>query len=325
MLAASSSSILIRYAQQDGIASLAIAAWRMVLASLVLLPMALATRRREIRGLSPRSLLFAVVAGLFLAAHFTAWITSLEYTSVASSAALVTTNPVWVGLATVLLFRERLPGLTIAGIAVSLLGCLLIIWVDAAAEPTVAGLAGAAAGATGASTATAATTAAGAAGAAGAAAAAGRQPMLGNSLALAGAVCISAYLLTGRRIAASFSLLAYVTLVYGAAAVMLMLAAVAAGVELWRYPATGWAALAGLALVPQLIGHTAFNWSLRRLSPTFVALSILGEPVGSAILASLLFTEIPSALQLAAFATLLAGIAIAALGEHRAPRVAAAG
>jgi len=276
----------------------------MVLASLVLLPMALATRRREIRGLSPRSLLLAAVAGLFLAAHFTAWITSLEYTSVASSAALVTTNPVWVGLATVLLFRERLPGLTIAGIGVSLLGCLLIIWVDAAAGPTATGVAGSAAGAAG---------------------AAGRQPMLGNSLALAGAVCISAYLLTGRRIAASFSLLAYVTLVYGAAAVMLMLAAMAAGVELWRYPATGWAALAGLALVPQLIGHTAFNWSLRRLSPTFVALSILGEPVGSAILASLLFTEIPSALQLAAFATLLAGIAIAALGERRAPPAAAAG
>jgi drug/metabolite transporter (DMT)-like permease len=146
----------------------------------------------------------------------------------------------------------------------------------------------------------------------------GRQPMLGNALALAGAVCISAYLLTGRRIAARFSLLAYVTLVYGAAAVVLMLAAVATEVELWRYPATGWAALAGLALVPQLIGHTAFNWSLRRLSPTFVALSILGEPVGSAILASLLFTEIPSGLQLAAFATLLAGIAVAALGEHGA-------
>ena len=295
VVAASSSSILIRYAQQDGIASLAIAAWRMVLASLVLLPLALATRREEIRGLAPRSLAIAFLAGLFLAAHFTAWISSLEYTSVASSAALVTTNPVWVGLATVLIFRERLPRLTIAGIAVSLLGCLLIICVDYQAR---AYRCRHAAGA--------------------------RQPMLGNALALAGAVCVSAYLLTGRRIAARFSLLAYVTLVYGAAAVVLMLAAVAAGVELWRYPATGWAALAGLALVPQLIGHTAFNWSLRRLSPTFVALSILGEPVGSAILAGLLFDEMPSALQLAAFGTLLAGIAVAALGERRARGRAAA-
>ena len=303
VLAASSSSILIRYAQQDGIDSLAIAAWRMTLASLVLLPMALATRRREFRRLAPRSVAPALLAGLFLAVHFTAWITSLEHTSVASSAALVTTNPIWVGLATVVLFRERLARLTVAGIAISLLGCLLILWVDYQAG----GQLGAAAGAAG-----------------GAAGTGGRQPMLGNALALFGAVCVSAYLLTGRRVAARFSLLAYVTVVYGAAAAMLMLVALAAGVELWRYPASGWAALAGLALLPQLIGHTAFNWSLRRLSPTFVALSILGEPVGSAILASLLFAETPSALQSGAFATLLAGIAVAALGERRPRQPAAA-
>ena len=303
VLAASSSSILIRYAQQDGIDSLAIAAWRMTLASLVLLPMALATRRREFRRLAPRSVALALLAGLFLAVHFTAWITSLEHTSVASSAALVTTNPIWVGLATVVLFRERLARLTVAGIAISLLGCLLILWVDYQAGGQLEAAAGAAGGAAGAG---------------------GRQPMLGNALALFGAVCVSAYLLTGRRVAARFSLLAYVTVVYGAAAAMLMLVALAAGVELWRYPASGWAALAGLALLPQLIGHTAFNWSLRRLSPTFVALSILGEPVGSAILASLLFAETPSALQSGAFATLLAGIAVAALGERRPRQPAAA-
>ena len=303
VLAASSSSILIRYAQQDGIDSLAIAAWRMTLASLVLLPMALATRRREFRRLAPRSVALALLAGLFLAVHFTAWITSLEHTSVASSAALVTTNPIWVGLATVVLFRERLARLTVAGIAISLLGCLLILWVDYQAGGQLEAAAGAAGGAAGAG---------------------GRQPMLGNALALFGAVCVSAYLLTGRRVAARFSLLAYVTVVYGAAAAMLMLLALAAGVELWRYPASGWAALAGLALLPQLIGHTAFNWSLRRLSPTFVALSILGEPVGSAILASLLFAETPSALQSGAFATLLAGIAVAALGERRPRQPAAA-
>jgi drug/metabolite transporter (DMT)-like permease len=293
VVAASSSSILIRYAQQEGIASLAIAAWRMTIASLVLVPLALATRRAELQRIQPRSALIAGLAGLFLAAHFVTWITSLEYTSVASSAALVTTNPVWVGLATVFLFRERLARLTITGIGISLLGCLLIIAVDVGA----AGTAGTSTPAGGA-----------------------RQPLLGNALALVGAFGVSAYLLTGRSVASRFSLLAYITLVYGAAAVVLMLAAVAAGVDLWRYSAVGWWALAGLALGPQLVGHTAFNWSLRRLSPTFVALSILGEPVGSAILASVLFAEVPSAWQLIAFATLLAGIVVAALGERRVPR-----
>lgn len=293
--AASASSILIRYAQQEGITSLAIAAWRMALASLVLLPLALATRRPEIRAINVRYGLVAALAGLFLAAHFLTWITSLEYTSVASSAALVTTNPIWVGLATVFIFRERVPRQTIVGIGISLVGCLLILWVDF--DPMVAP---------------------GLPDAAGAGGPGSRQPALGNALALLGALGVSAYLLTGRSLASRFSLLTYVTLVYGTAAIVLVVTAVAAGVELWRYSAMGWWALAGLALGPQLIGHTAFNWSLRRLSPTFVALAILGEPVGSAILAGVLFAEIPSTWQLAAFATLLAGIAVAALGERGA-------
>jgi drug/metabolite transporter (DMT)-like permease len=293
VVAASASSILIRYAQQEGVASLAIAAWRMVLASLVLLPLAVARRRREFLGISMRYALVAALAGLFLAGHFVTWITSLEYTSVASSAALVTTNPIWVGLATVFILRQRLPRQTVVGIAISLVGCLLILWVDFDAA---SGLPDAVqAGSPG-----------------------GRQPALGNALALLGALGVSAYLLTGRSLASRFSLLTYVTLVYGVAALILLVTALVAGVELWRYSATGWCALAGLALGPQLIGHTAFNWSLRGLSPTFVALAILGEPVGSAILAGFLFAEIPSAWQLAAFATLLAGIAVAALGEQGA-------
>ena len=132
-----------------------------------------------------------------------------------------------------------------------------------------------------------------------------------------GALGVSAYLLTGRSLASRLSLLTYVTLVYGAAALVLVTVALLAGVALWPYSAFGWWMLVGLALGPQLIGHTSFNWALRRLSPTFVALSILGEPVGSAILAGFLFAEVPSAWQFVAFATLLAGIVVAALGEPK--------
>lgn len=304
VIAASSSSILIRYAQQEGIASLAIAAWRMALAMLVLLPLALVTRRRELRALNRRDGVIAALAGLFLSAHFLSWITSLEYTSVASSAALVTTNPIWVGLATVLIFRERLPRQTVVGIAISLLGCLLILWADL----------GPGAGAAPADL----SAAIGEINAIDGISVRGRQPALGNGLALLGALCVSVYLLTGRSLASRLSLIAYVTLVYGAAAVALMFAAALAGVELWRYSTFGWWMLAGLALGPQLVGHTAFNWALRRLSATFVALSILGEPVGSAILAGFLFAEVPSTGQLVAFAILLVGIAVAALGERNA-------
>jgi drug/metabolite transporter (DMT)-like permease len=292
VVAASSSSILVRYAQQEGVASLAIAAWRMALAGAVVALLAAALRRDELRRLRGRDLRLAGLAGVFISAHFVTWITSLEFTSVASSAALVTTNPIWVGLATVFIFRERLARLTIAGIAVSLVGCLLILAVDAGQGGDAAG---------------------------------GSRPLLGNGLALAGALGVSAYLLAGRRLAARLSLLGYVGLVYAVAGVLLMTVAAAAGTPLAGYTAAGWAALAGLAIGPQLVGHTAFNWALRRLSPTFVALSILGEPVGSALLAAVLLAEIPSAGQLLAFAVLLTGIAIAAVGERPDPAVSPAG
>ncbi|MGE0803342.1 MAG: DMT family transporter [Lautropia sp.] len=287
VLVASSSSILVRVAQDAGIASLAIAAWRMTIAAVLVWPFALRWRRPELARLGRRDGTVAALAGAFLAGHFIAWITSLEYTSVASSAALVTTNPIWVGLATVFLLREPLPRLSIVGIAISLAGCALILWADASAAP--------------------------------AAGVRASDPTFGNLLALLGALGVSAYLLTGRTLARRLSLLGYISVVYGVAAVLLLAVAFAAGVPMSGYGSAGWLALAGLAIGPQLIGHTSFNWALRRLSPTFVALSILGEPVGSALLAGVLLGEIPGPLQLTAFMVLLAGIVVAALGERPRP------
>ncbi|MGE0311151.1 MAG: DMT family transporter [Lautropia sp.] len=281
VLVASGASILIRYAQAEGIGSIAIAAWRLAFASLFLVPLVAARCAGEARRLARRDLLVALAAGLALAAHFAAWISSLGYTSVASSAALVSTNPIWVGLASVVFLGMRLPPATVGGIVLCVAGCLAIVVAD------------------------------------GSAAGGNRNPLLGNALALAGALCVSTYLLIGRGLASRVSLLLYVGLVYGLAAVALLAGAWLAGQPLGGWPASGWLLLLALAVGPQLLGHTAFNWALRHLSPTFVALSILGEPVGSAILAALLFGEVPGPWQLAALLVLLAGIVLAALGERK--------
>jgi drug/metabolite transporter (DMT)-like permease len=284
VVAASSSSILIRHAQGLGIDSLAIAAWRLTLAAVVLLPFALARCGAEFRALSRRDCATAIVAGVVLALHFITWIRSLELTSIASSAALVATNPIWVGIATVLLYRQRLSSRTVIGIGITLVGCALILRADATLMPD--------------------------------ALLAGRDPSAGNLLALAGAICVSGYLLLGRGLAGHLSLLAYLALVYGCAAVALMTTAVVAGVPLGGYGAVGWLLLIALAAGPQLVGHSAFNWSLRHLSPTFVALAILGEPVGSALLAALLLAEVPGVEQSVALGVLLAGIVVAASAER---------
>ena len=240
-------------------------------------------RRQSLGSLKARDWRTAALAGALLAVHFATWIASLRFTSVASSVALVTTNPIWVGLAAWLLMREPPARGTLVGIAMGIAGTGLIIandLVQAGAAP------------------------------------AGRDPMLGNALALAGAIAISGYLLVGRRLNLKLPLLAYVAIVYGAAALAMNLIAMLAGQGIDRIPPAAWLPIIGLALGPQLAGHTLINASLRHLSPSFVALAILGEPVGSAILAWLLLGENVAPLQLLGFSVLLAGIVVAARAER---------
>lgn len=272
-------SILIRLAQAEGASSLTIAAVRLGLAAILLAPFAWLKAGREIIRLGRRELGLCLLSGTLLALHFWAWITSLEHTSVASSAALVTTNPLWVGLASAVLLRER-PGVAaMAGIALTVAGSLLIFAADAGGSEGA------------------------------------RNAPLGNALALAGAISASGYLLVGRALRARISLTAYVWLAYTAAAILLVAALAGSGVSMTPVSAPAWGFMVLLAVGPQLIGHTTFNWALRRLTATFVAIAILGEPIGSAILAYWFFDERFTALQFIGFVLLLAGIFVAARAE----------
>lgn len=281
LTAISFGAIFARLAQAEGVDSLVVATWRLGIAALVVTPIALLHSRRDLLALTGRQMLMALAAGLFLAAHFATWISSLEYTSVASSTALVTTNPLWIGLASFILFREIPTRMMLGGIALSFGGSLLIFWSDSQT------------------------------------AGAGSNPLLGNLLALIGAWCFSAYLLIGRRLRAGLGLSAYIWLAYGVAALFLVSASTLTGSALTGHSLTAWAVLAGMALGPQLLGHTAYNWSLRHVSATLVAVVTLGEPVGSATMAWIFFGEGFAPLQLAGFTLLLLGIYLAARGECR--------
>lgn len=280
VLVASTSAILTRYAQGAGMPSLTIAAGRLCLAALILTPLAWARVGPELRALDRRTLLMAAGSGAFLAVHFASWISSLAYTSVASSVALVSTNPLWVGVASLLIFRERLGWRTLAGIGATLLGTLLIALSDSvvSAQP---------------------------------------NPALGNLLAVVGAITVSGYLLIGRDLRRHMSVLAYIYVVYSTAAVILLCWVLLAGQPVLGFPPYVYLLLLGLALGPQLLGHTAFNYALSVLSATFVAVAILGEPIGSALLALLIFGETFAPLQLGGFALLMLGIYLASTEARR--------
>lgn len=285
IVAVSTASLFVRFAQ-DGAPSLAVAAGRLAIATLVLAPFALARHRAALRALSARERALALAAGALLAAHFATWIASLEYTSVVASVVLVTTSPLWVAVLSPLVLRERVSRSALAGIAVALAGAVAIGAADARA--------------------------------------AGARPhaLAGDMLALTGAWAMAGYLLVGRRLRAKLDLVPYTFVVYGVAAALLVLAAFAAGHRPAHVSPAAWGWIVLLALVPQLLGHSTFNWALRHAPAVLVSVALLGEPVGSAVLAFVFLHETPSREVLAGGVLVLLGLAIAARGS--APGAAAA-
>lgn len=273
---------MVRIAQGEGVPSLSIATWRLTLAAAVLLPLVGARHRAQISALTRSEWLLGGLSGVFLALHFASWITSLAYTSVASSVALVSTNPAWIALVSWLVLRERLSAWLVLGIVSAIGGSALIFLSDSAMAVGQAG----------------------------------SNSLFGNVLAVIGSLTVCGYLLIGRRLRHSVSLLPYIWLVYSSAAAVLMITALASGAPLAGFSAIAWACVIGLALGPQLLGHSAFNWALKHVSATFIAVAILGEPVGSALLAWVFFGESFAPLQLAGFALLLTGIFLASRGER---------
>jgi drug/metabolite transporter (DMT)-like permease len=255
-----------------GAPALSTAAWRLIVAGAPLGAGALWLRRTELAALSGKQWALALTAGVALALHFGTWIASLDLTSVASSVALVTTQPVWVAILSRIFLREPISGRLAAGIALALGGATLI----GGADLKLAG-----------------------------------NALPGDALALAGAVFAAAYFVLGRGARAKLSLLAYVGLVYPAAAVALVLAATVAHQPLSGFAPRTWLFLALLGLVPQLCGHSLLNWALRYLPAPRVSLAILGEPIVATLLAMALLGETPSPLTVLGAGVTLSGIYLA--------------
>ena len=285
ILAVSTASIFIRFAQREA-PSLVIAALRLTVATLVLTPVALTRYRDELRRLKRGELLLGLLSGVFLAVHFATWITSLEYTSVASSVVFVSTGPLWVALLAPIFLREPLTGKILAGMTLALLGGTVIGLGDAcqlenglSCPPFSEFVRG--------------------------------KAIFGNFLALAGAWAVAGYLILGRRLRAGMSLIPYIFVVYGSAAVCLLLAMVGSGQSPAGFSPATYTWIILLALVPQLIGHTTYNWALRYLPAALVSITTLAEPVGSAILAYFILQEVPSRLTLLGGVIILAGLYLA--------------
>ncbi len=287
VLCVGSAAILFRLAEAPALVK---ALWRLTLAGAILAPIAWSRAASELRGLSRADWRRALLAGLALGLHFGLWVPSLDYTSVASSVVLVTTSPLFVGLLSARWLGEPASRRLLAGIALAFAGAVVILLADAsglAGAPTLP------------------------------------SALLGDLLALGGAMAAAIYFMIGRRLRAHMSLLAYIFVVYSAAAACLWIVVLLAGLPLFDYAPQTWLVFVALAILPQLLGHSSFNWALQRLSAAFVSGTVLGEPVVSALLAWWILSERPSGGVLLGGGIVLAGLALASLAEgpgarHRA-------
>jgi drug/metabolite transporter (DMT)-like permease len=282
IIAVSLSAIIIRLAQSESIPSMLIAAGRLTIAALILAPFALRKHKAEMQALSRSDLVLVIGAGLFLALHFILWIPSLEYTSVLISVVLITTTPLWSVLLEAIFLKSRVGKLVLVGLLTAIAGGVLI-----SIPPETEGIE------------------------------LGSNPALGIALSLGGAIAVSVYMVIGRKMRSRLAVLPYIWLVYSFAAAFALIVVLVMGIPILGYSATGYLLVLALAIVPQLIGHSAFNYVLQNLSATYVGVATQLEPAVTGVIAYFMFEEVPTENQLIGSAIILTGVVLASIGQAR--------
>ena len=259
--------------------SIVIAAGRMAVATLVLTPFFWARFRARRAEFKGVAAWPLLLSGVLLAAHFALWIESLNRTSVASSVVLVAMNPIFAAALSPLFLRERVSWRIVLAVVLGIIGAVVIAGPQLRSSAVTAG----------------------------------------NLLALGGAACAAGYLMAGRRVRPRLSLLSYIYVIYGIAAVLLLTVMLVTGQSFAGYKWQAYLFIGLLGLGPQLIGHTSFNWALRYVPAPTVAMAVLGEPIGTTILAWLILRQAPTAFEAIGGAVICAGIYLAAADVLRLP------
>ncbi|GHV49650.1 hypothetical protein FACS1894216_00370 [Synergistales bacterium] len=252
-------------------------AYRIGIASLLVAPFALFLYKDEYRRLTKRDVAFTVLSGAFLAVHFATWITSLDYTSVASSVVLVDTIPIWVALINMAFAAQRPSRTMWLCICLSVAGASIVAYSDSSSS--------------------------------------GSGGLWGDFLAVAGGIAAAAYIVLGGAVRKKLSVVPYTALCYSTAGVLLWILVLCMGLEITGFTNLTWGAFAGSAICAQILGHSSYNWALGRFSTGFISIALLGEPLGSAVIAYFLFGEVPAPFASLGIAMLIASIVMAARDE----------
>lgn len=277
VVAVSTSAILVRWATAP---SPVVAFYRVLLTTALIAPLACTRHGGSLTKLSHRDLLVAGAAGIALAVHFATWFESLSWTSVAASVTLVQIQPLFVAIGAWMLLNEHITHRTAIGIGIAVTGMVVMSVGDLLSGTTV-----------------------------------GPRPLFGNSLAGLAALMMALYMLAGRSLRQRLPLLPYVTVVYLVAAAALLIFVLSQGHTLDGYPPREWLIFLAMAAGPGVFGHTVLNWALAHLDSSVVSVSLLGEPLGSALLALIILAEIPSLWTVVGGVFVLGGITLTTISD----------
>ncbi|MFC5560190.1 DMT family transporter [Ureibacillus thermophilus] len=230
----------------------AIAFYRMLFSVLIIAPAFFKNHVQELKMLYQRDWLFSIISGIFLAFHFILWFESLQYTSVASSTVLVTMQPLFAFIGTYLFFKERLTMQVVLSGIIAISGSVLISWGDF----KISGGA-----------------------------------LFGDTLALIACVLVTGYFLFGQEVRKRLSLITYTMVVYSISTITLFFYVILRGESFGPYPYSTWLWFLLLAIIPNLLGHSLFNWSIKWVSVNVISIAVLFEPIGASILAFFIFGE----------------------------------
>lgn len=263
---------------------LVIAFYRLAI-SAALLGLPVLFRRGGRAAVSRHDIMLSMVSGVFLALHFGFWFFSLRLTSIAASTVLANMHPLVVLAGNYALYGQRTRGGALAGVLAAVTGAAVVGWGDFQLDSTA---------------------------------------LLGDGLAFLAAVTVSGYFMIGSKVRQSLDALSYSVTTYSTAAALLALTALLKGAPLVGHTATDWLVFLGMAIFPTILGHTLFNWALRRVPASVVSVTILGEPVGATLLAWMLWRTVPSSTTFLGGGLILAGMALFLLKgtrntEQRAP------
>ncbi len=252
VFALSTSAIFVRLA---GAPSSITAFYRLFFALLFLLPLLLLDKAywQDLRSLSRRQWQTGLLSGLFLAIHYILWFESLNYTSVASSTVIVTLQPLFSFVGSYFLFKERFSTGAIISSIVALIGSFIIAWGDFQIS---------------------------------------MQALYGDLLAFIAAGFITAYFFIGQHMRQKLAVVPYSILGYAASAFFLAVYALSQQLSFIDYAQSTWAAFLGIAFISTILGQMLLNWLLKWLSTSVISMSILGETIGTCILAYFILGEI---------------------------------